>query len=225
MAIRLNLLAEAQAAEDLRRRDPVKRAIWIAALLLVLILAWSSSLQFQAILAGSEVSRMEAQVKSHTSAFQQVMDNQKKILDLQDKLARLRQLSTNRVLQGSVLNALQQCTVEDVRLLRFKVEQIYTLTDAVKTKTNSAGHTVPGKPATATEHLRLLLDGTDFSANPGDQVSRLVEALGANATFRLLLARTNGVTLQNLSPPQILPGIAKPGVVFALEGHCLEVTR
>ena len=33
MPIRLNLLAEAQAAEDLRRRDPVKRALWLARLM------------------------------------------------------------------------------------------------------------------------------------------------------------------------------------------------
>ena len=35
MPIRLNLLAEAQAAEEARRRDPVKRAVWMAALIIV----------------------------------------------------------------------------------------------------------------------------------------------------------------------------------------------
>ena len=29
MAIRINLLAESQAAEEMRRKDPVKRAVWI----------------------------------------------------------------------------------------------------------------------------------------------------------------------------------------------------
>jgi len=42
MPIRLNLLAEAQAAEEARRRDPVKRAIWIGALLVSVVLVWSS---------------------------------------------------------------------------------------------------------------------------------------------------------------------------------------
>ena len=37
MPIRLNLLAEAQAAEEARRRDPVKRAIWLAALIIALM--------------------------------------------------------------------------------------------------------------------------------------------------------------------------------------------
>ena len=39
MPIRLNLLAEAQALEESRRRDPVKRAVW-AGVFLVLALAW-----------------------------------------------------------------------------------------------------------------------------------------------------------------------------------------
>ena len=37
---RINLLAEAQAAEELRRRDPVKRATWLGAFLVAAILAW-----------------------------------------------------------------------------------------------------------------------------------------------------------------------------------------
>ena len=59
MPIRLNLLAEAQAAEELRRRDPVKRAIWIGALILAAMLVWSSSRQLQVMLASSELNRLE----------------------------------------------------------------------------------------------------------------------------------------------------------------------
>ena len=40
MSIRINLLAEAQIAEDLRRRDPVKRAIFAGAFLVVLALVY-----------------------------------------------------------------------------------------------------------------------------------------------------------------------------------------
>lgn len=41
MPIRLNLLAEAQAMEEMRRRDPVKRAIWVGSLLVAVALAWA----------------------------------------------------------------------------------------------------------------------------------------------------------------------------------------
>jgi hypothetical protein len=55
MPIKINLLAEAQIAEDLRRSDPVKRAIFIGALLVALALVWSSSLQLEAMIAKSEL--------------------------------------------------------------------------------------------------------------------------------------------------------------------------
>ncbi|MGC3957234.1 MAG: hypothetical protein QM813_04480 [Verrucomicrobiota bacterium] len=51
MPIRLNLLAEAQAAEELRRNDPVKRALWVSVLLIALVLVWASSLQLKLIVA------------------------------------------------------------------------------------------------------------------------------------------------------------------------------
>ena len=41
MPIHINLLAEAQAAEELRRHDPVKRAIFIGISLVVVALMWS----------------------------------------------------------------------------------------------------------------------------------------------------------------------------------------
>ena len=47
MPLRINLLAEAQAAEELRRRNPVKRALWIGGFIVALILLWSSTLQVQ----------------------------------------------------------------------------------------------------------------------------------------------------------------------------------
>ena len=75
MPIRLNLLAEAQAAEETRRRDPVKRAMWISALIIVAILVWSSSLQLQAMLGHSEVSRLEGQINSHTNEYRLALDN------------------------------------------------------------------------------------------------------------------------------------------------------
>ena len=47
MPIRINLLAEQQAAEELRRRDPVKRAIWVAGFFVVVVVVWSGYLQFK----------------------------------------------------------------------------------------------------------------------------------------------------------------------------------
>ena len=45
MPIRINLLAEAQAAEELRRKNPVKRGIWIGGFLVLVVILWIAKLQ------------------------------------------------------------------------------------------------------------------------------------------------------------------------------------
>src|ERR1019366_3373131 len=125
MPIRLNLLAEAQAAEEERRRDPVKRALWLAALLIAAILAWSSVLQLRITLAKSDTTRMEAQMGARTNEFQQILDNQRKAVEINERLRVLRQLASIRLLNGNLLDALQKTTVDDVQLLRLRVDQTY----------------------------------------------------------------------------------------------------
>src|SRR5579863_1279865 len=110
MPIRLNLLAEAQAAEDMRRRDPVKRAIWIGVLLLACMLGWSSSVQLKAMLANTELGRVEAQLNSHTNAYQQVLVHENKATEIRRRISSLKQLAAGRFLNGTLLNALQQTT-------------------------------------------------------------------------------------------------------------------
>ena len=136
MPIRLNLLAEAQAAEELRRRDPVKRALWVAALLIALMLVWASSLQLKAIVANKDLGVVVAQMNLCTNEYKAVIDMQKKVGEMTQKLAALHQLSTNRFLNGNLLNALQQTTVEDVQLVHLKLDQTYLFTEGTKAKTN-----------------------------------------------------------------------------------------
>jgi len=223
--IRLNLLAEAQAAEEMRRRDPVKRALWLAGLIVALMLAWSSSLQLKSILGHSEVGRLEATINSHSSEYQLVLDNQTRTADIKQRLVGLRQLSANRLLNGSLLNALQQTTFDEVQLLRLRVEQLYTSFAGAKARTNESGVFVPGKPATATENILLTLEGADSAANPGDGLNKYREALATNAYFKQMLVKTNCITLKSLAPPEISALTGKRSVIFALECHYPEITR
>jgi hypothetical protein len=225
MPIRLNLLAEAQAAEDLRQRDPVKRAIWLAALTVVLMLVFSSFLQLRATFANSELSQVESQISSHTNAYQQVLDNRNKIAEVRQKLGKLRQLSSNRFLNGTLLNAFQQTTVEDVQLLRLRADLTYLCNEGTKTRTNDQGVLIKGRPATATENIRLTLEGNDSSPNPGDQLNKFKQVLAAHSYFKQMLTRTNAISLKNLSSPQVSPTSGKPCVVFTLECRYPEVTR
>ena len=229
MPIRLNLLAEAQAIEEMRRRNPVKRVIWVAALLVSLMLVWSSSVQVKAMMANNELSRVEDEMNKHANEYQAVMVNQKKAEEIRQKLGALHKLGANRFLNATLLNALQQTTVEDVQMIRIKTEQAYTYLEETKARTNSSGTVMLGKPGSVTEKIVLTLEGTDSSANPGDQVPRFKEAIVNNAYFRRELGKTNEVNLKTLGQPQFsaVPGptAGKASVQFTLECRYPEKTR
>jgi len=225
MPIRLNLLAEAQAAEDLRRRDPVKRGIWLAALLVVVMLVFSSFLQLRATLANSELSRVEIQINSHTNTYQHVLDNQKRIAEVNQKLGRLRQLAGDRLLNGTLLNSFQQTMVEDVQLLRFRTELTYLADAGTKSHTNDDGLMIRGRPPSTTEDIRLTVEGNDSSSNPGDALNKYKQALATHPYFKQMLAKTNGISLKSLSSLQVSPTTGKPCVVFVLECRYPEVKR
>lgn len=224
MPIKLNLLAEAQAEEELRRKDPVKRLVWIGVLLVLLLLAWSSSLQVRVVMAKGEVSRLESQVRSLDDTYAAVVAEQKKLNDTNQKLTALGQLASNRFLHAPLLNALQQTILDDIRLTRVRLDQEYLYTEAVKGSTNSKTGKTPPKPARTTERITITLEGRDTAPNPGDQVTRFKEKVSANPYFSELTGPTNEVRLANLSAPQNALG-TKPAVNFSLECKVPEKTR
>ncbi|MCO5052003.1 MAG: hypothetical protein M9920_06845 [Verrucomicrobiae bacterium] len=224
MPIRLNLLAEAHALEDLRRKDPVKRTAYIGVLLTVLVLAWASVIQFKIIIVKNELSAVTAQMKQCTNDFTHVVDMQKQIGDMNSKLAALHTLTTNRFLNGNLMDALQHATVEDVQLTRLRINQSYQFTAETKPR-KDGDKTFPGKPATVTERTLLALDGTDSSSNPGEQVLRLKDVIAQSPYFKTSLDRANGIAWKNSSSPQISPDTGRSVVTFSLECRYPEVTR
>jgi len=224
MPIRLNLLAEAQAAEEMRRRDPVKRLLWVAGILIAAMLTWSGWLQLKAMFAKNDLNRVVFRMSSHTNEYQKVSSALEKTQDIKRKLSALHQLAANRFLNGSLLDALQHTTVDDVQLLRVKIEQAYSSTEEMKSRTNEAQIVIRGRPATANEKILITLEGIDSAPVPGDQINHFKEAVAANPWFRAM-TRTNAVSLKNLSPPQISPLTGKPSVTFTLECRLPEKTR
>jgi hypothetical protein len=223
MPIRINLLAEAHALEDLRRRDPVKRAIWVGGALVAVILAWGSSLQVKAMVAKRALGKIEAQLVTRTNAYQGVLGNQRKLAEVERKLTALQQLATNRLLYGTLLNGLQQSTIDDVQLVRFRADQSYSFTEEVKPRTNDEERVIPGRPATVTERIVLNLDARDSSPNPGDQVNKFKQALMGSPYFKGVLSNTNEVRLASLSPLQSSDN--KGFVLFSLECRFPQKTR
>ena len=223
MPIRINLLAEAQAIEELRRRDPVKRAIWVGVGLVLVVLAWSCSLQLKAMIARGELNRVATQLSTRTNEFQQVLVNQRKLVEANHKLLLLQEMTTNRVLHGTLLNALQQATLDDVQLTRFKTDQIYIYNEEIKPKTNSNDRVIGGRPASVTERVVVTLEARDSGPNPGDQVNRFKQAINQSPYFQSMLGKGNEVRLANLSPPVSVEG--KSFALFTIECKFPEKTR
>lgn len=223
MPIRINLLAEAQALEDLRRRDPVKRTIWASVFLVCVMFAWWSSLWAKGLWVRGELNHLQSQLAARTNDFQQVLENERKLKETIAKLNALQEMATNRFLYGTLLNAMQHTTVDDVQLLRLRTDQTYAYTDEIKAKTNANSRITPGKPATATEKIILTFEARDSGPNPGDQVNRFKHALATSPYFASGLGSSNEVRLTSLSPPQFVDG--KPSVQFTLECRYPERTR
>jgi fatty acid-binding protein DegV len=224
MPIRINLLAEAQIAEDMRRRDPTKRAIYVGAFLVALALVWGSSLLLKGMLAKNDLNQLQSEIRLHTNEYDRVLVSTKKIADAQKKLSDLQKLSNARFLYGNLLNALQQATVPGVQLVRLHVDQTYSYTEGTQSQTNRFG-VVPGRPPVATEKVVVTLDAKDSSVNPGDQVNKFKEAIMGQSYFQTMLDKTNGV---RLAGPPSAPQIGfdgKPYVVFTLECHYSDQSR
>ena len=210
MAIRINLLAEAQAAEDLRRRDPVKRVVIIGVLLVAAMLVWSSTLQLKMMTANRNLSGVQFQIDSDTNSYNMALSNNARITLAKKKIAELRMLTNARLLQGNLLNALQKVTVDNVQLMRIRVSQGY----------------IPrgGKTPSIVERTSIELDARDSSANPGDQVGKYKAALAAYPYFKGILNPTNNIALTDESPPQA-DAEGKNFVLFTLECYLPDKTR
>jgi hypothetical protein len=223
MPIRINLLAEAQAAEDLRRRDPIKRMIFGAVLVVALMLVWWSWLQLRVMVANQHLSQVQAEIQSHTNAYQVVLVGQIKIAEAKQNLAALQKLTSSRFLQGNLLEALQHATVPGVQLMRLRVDQTYVATQASASVTNNTV-VIPGRPGTVMESVVVSLDARDFSGGLGDQVNKFKDIISQQPYFRAELDKTNGVRLTNLSPPQVGPD-GKPSVMFTVQCKYPDLTR
>ena len=215
-------MAEALEEEDMRRRDPVKRAIYVGVLLVVMVLVWWSSTLVEFMLTRSGYNQIQAEIRSRTNEYSVVQINQKKIDEAQNRLDALQKYNAARFLQGNLMNALQQVYVPNVQMVRLRLEQVYSFIPGVAAKTNSFG-IVAGHPATSAEKKLLTLEARDFSSSPGEQVNTFKNNLAVQSYFSTNLSTTNGLRLSSLSPTQISPDI-KPYVIFSVECRFADKT-
>ncbi len=129
MPIRINLLAEEQAAEEMRRRDPIKRAIFAGAALAALMLGWIGITQMNVMAARRELADHAARLQKVDDSSKEIRSQQRMVGDFQAKAKALEKYSHHRFFWGTLLDAVQQVTVENVRLMEIKTEQRYAGND------------------------------------------------------------------------------------------------
>jgi hypothetical protein len=184
MPIRINLLAEAQAAEDLRRRDPVKRAIWIGGFLVFCVALWCGKLQFDIVREGMTRSRLERDWAIKEPKYKTLVAMQEKADKLQAMLSNLDRYSTNRFLWANALNAMQKSLVDDIQVTRIHTEQNYDIVAPQNTTNTTAnGPDIKHKPGVSTERIRILVEARDFN-NQNQTWTKFKESLTRNDYFK-----------------------------------------
>ncbi len=221
MPIRINLLAEAQAAEDVRRRDPAKRAIWVSALLIAGILGWSSVLWMKSWAASSTLNSRLLESQDLSKQYDIAKANLKKLADAQAKLAALGSFSSNRFLQANVLDTMMHLppdVVGAIQVVRLRTEQDFDLVRPTPASTTEYGKPVPGKPGNSTEKITLYIDAKDSSANPGDeQITKYIHALAGTPYFLAQQITTNNIQMRITGNVQVDADTGKPFIPFVLE--------
>jgi hypothetical protein len=175
MPIRINLLAEQKEEEELRRRDPVKRAIWGAGVLVALAILGAVQLQFKVVQAKNELAGAESSWSHLERQYIAVSNNWSELRSIESRLASLDRYATSRFLWTEPLNALQFASVENVRLVKLDGTQIFTETKLARFETNLNFELPP--------RSWWKFWGEKPSTNIHDSVNRVLGAVTNNTNF------------------------------------------
>jgi hypothetical protein len=225
MPIRINLLAEDQALEEMRRKDPVKRSIWVGGFVLFLVALWGLTVFLKTTVVRVELSSLKGKWESIEKQVKAVENWRRQDVEISQKQSALQQFATNRFLYGNVMNALQQTVVDKVQVMRFRTQQSFSQNEPPRAAAAAAGAAAPAKGASATEHVQVTLDGRDASPRSGDGVPRYKDALALSPVLQATLQKTNNIQLISLSAPQNDPIKGGTFVLFGLQMNFQDKER
>ena len=223
MPIRINLLAEAQAAAELRRKNPIKRGIWIGSFLVCVVVLWIAKLQLDIFWVSRDYSNTEAEWKSKMTKYSTVTNEQARTGEVERKLSQLDFLSTNRFLWAPVLNALQKTMVDQVQVTRLRGDQVYVREEGRDIGSGSNRKHIPGAMI---EKVSLIIEAKDL--RPNDQnYTKFKESLCAFDFFTNRLQRRDGFVMDGILGPLTVDPVdpGKQFVTFTLASHFPEARR
>jgi hypothetical protein len=223
MPIRINLLAEEQAAEELRRKNPVKLGIWIGCFCVAVVLLWILKLQLDIQFSQIKYNSLDKSWNADKISYAAVTTNELKTAQLDLKAAALDRLTTNRFLWAPVLNALQQTMVDYVQVIKVTGEQKYVYEDA---RAVGSGARKINLPAQVTEKVTLYIDAKDFSPD-AQSYNKYKESLCNFGFFVTNTGRKDSFILDGTlsTPTADTAESGKQFVTFRLASHFKEVLR
>jgi hypothetical protein len=213
--IPLNLLAEEQEAAEARRRDPVRRGLWVAAAVILSVLLWAGALGWKLWTVNRELARREARLKGLKDEAKGTMAISGRAGELERTLAGLQKLGTNRFLWAPTLNALQFATLPDIQFHRLRIEQTVATAPASKTAAKPAR---PGQAAAtnatppAVEKTLLIINAKNYG--DAQAIDKFIDAIAGSSFFTNVLRREQPVLLKDLQNRQVDPAEPTQSFVF-----------
>ncbi len=224
MPIRINLMAEAQALEEARRRNPVKLGVWIAGFCVAVVVLWIAKVQMDIYFARLDLSNLNAQWKAAEEKYNNVTNEEARITAIKGKIAALDHLQTNRFLWGPVLNALQQTVVDQIQVTHIWALQTY---EREGPKTYGAGATMKTVPGSANfERVKLSIAGKDYSPT-AEGYKKYEDTLNHFDFFAKRLGGRDGFTIDGAPGPRFPdgPGSSREFRTFTLTNQFPDIRR
>jgi type IV pilus assembly protein PilM len=214
----INLLAEQVEAAEWRRRDPVRRAVWLAGTAVVAMGLWGGWLIWQTREAEAMARAANEQIRVLQESPGQPLLDSRMASDLEQRTAALAVHGIQRFLVADVLNALQFIRVPQIQLYRLQIDRIVTRSEAPRRRARRGEVAEePEEKTKVKEHFVVRLQGKNY----GDerQIKLLFDALEGNEQLRNWLDRNHRPRLTEIMDRQVDPsnpqlGFARFGIEF-----------
>jgi type IV pilus assembly protein PilM len=213
----LNLLAEQVEAAEWRRRDPVRRAIWLVGAAMLAMGLWAGWLMWQLQQTEESVRESNEQIRVLQESPGQPLLDMRMASDLEARIAALATHGIQRFLIGNVLNALQFMRVPQIQLYRLEIDRVTVRTEPTKRRARRGQEIEePVQKAKVTEHFVVRIHGKNY----GDerQIEQLFQQLRTNEQFRGWLDRNHPPVLTEMMERQVDPSNPRQGFArFGIE--------
>jgi type IV pilus assembly protein PilM len=211
----INLLAERAEEAAWRRRDPVRRARWLAGFAVFGMALWAGWLGFQAWRMDAYVREAGEELRMLQEGPNQPLLDSQVTSDLERRTAALGVHAVQRFLVADVLNELQFIDIPKIQLFRFQFERVVNRIEPPRRRARrGGGEEEPAEPTRVTEHFVLRMQGKNYGDE--SQIGLLFSALESNEQFSRWLDASRPILLTEIIDRQIDPG--NPTQTFARFG-------